>query len=151
MKVLPRRRARRGAAIVESLFVLMGFLLLILGLVDVGLGVLRNHMLSQAARQGIRQVVVHGEYAPAEWNGGKWGPSTYTGTAAAEDPIASSIRPFLTGIDPATVNITVQWLDGTNRVGERVQLTVRHAWTPMVLSFLGSKNLSAASTMRIAH
>src|SRR5262245_26201074 len=65
-----RRSARRGAVLAEAAIVIFVFLILVFGMMDLGIGVARNNALSQAARQGVRQAIVHGRLAPSGWNGG---------------------------------------------------------------------------------
>src|SRR4051794_9867306 len=146
-------RKRRGAALVEAAITTTAFMALMFGMVDLGTGVLRNHMVSEAARQGARQAAVHGSLAPSAWNGGAWGATAFSGTGSSTNPIATGIMSYLNGLDPSQVNIQAQWLDGGNKAEQRVQVTVSTTWTPMVTSLFGGQayNLSASSTMPIAH
>ncbi len=59
---------------VEMAIVLLLFLTLVFGMLDLGLGVYRFNELSQAAREVAREAVVHGEYADKL---GPWGPETF--------------------------------------------------------------------------
>jgi hypothetical protein len=130
------------------------FLILALGAVDLGVAVLRQHVLAEAARQGVRQAIVHGERAPAGWKGGPWGPSTYGPIAATDsDAKAQAIAPYLGGMDPAAVQVTVTWPDGSNAVEKRVRVTLTTTWTPMLGFIVGnpSVTLTGSSTMQIAH
>ena len=70
---MTQRRNRRGGAVLELSFSLMLFLTLTMGILDLGVGVFRYHIVSQAARQGARRAAVHGELATAI---GVWGPNT---------------------------------------------------------------------------
>ena len=66
--------------------------------------------------------------------------------------IATAINPYLAGLDPAQVDIQVQWIDGSNEIESRVRVTISTTWTPFMLALLGGqKTLSASSTMPIAH
>jgi Flp pilus assembly protein TadG len=137
----------------EAVITTTAFMALIFGMVDLGVGVLRNHMISEAARQGARQAAVHGSSAPAGWNGGPWGSTTFNGNGNSSNPIVTGIQPYLSGLDPTQVTIQVQWLDGGNQAEQRVQVTVSTTWTPLYTTLFGSqaKTLSASSTMPIAH
>jgi hypothetical protein len=111
-------------------------------------------VLTEAARQGARQAIVHGERATPGWKGGPWGPSTYGPTAATDsDSKAQAIAPYLGAMDPAAVQVTVAWPDGSNAVGKRVQVTLTTSWTPMLGFIFGSPSLTltGSSQMRIAH
>ena len=52
--------ARRGAAVVEMAFVLPVFVLIILGMIEVGRGIMVAELMSNAAREGARQSIVEG-------------------------------------------------------------------------------------------
>jgi hypothetical protein len=126
---------------------------MVVGTIDLGLGMYYAHVLSEAARQGARVASVHGANALSSWNGGAWGPSTYTGTADSTDYHAQAIAAYLPGMDKSQVNITMSWPDGSNAVEKRVTVDLRATWTPVVGSVFGipSVNLGAGSTMLIAH
>lgn len=135
---------------VEAAIILSVFLTLVLGMLDLSIGVFHQHVLSQAVRQGTRAAIVHGKLAPASM--GTWGPAAYAGTGASGDAIANSIQPYLTGLDPSKVNITVTWLDASTDTENRVRVALSTDWTPIMLSLFGSKiTLSSSSTMPIAH
>ena len=154
-----RRRAdegRKGTALLETVLLVAAFLTLVLGAIDLGVAVLRQHVLSEAARQGVRQAIVHGQLAPAGWKGGPWGTSTYGPVAATDsDPKAQAIAPYLGGMDPSAVQVTMTWLDNSNAVEKdyRVQVTLTTTWTPLMGFIFGyrSVTLTGASTMQIAH
>ena len=145
---------RRGGAVLELSFSLMLFLTLTMGTFDLGVGVFRSHILSQVARQGARRAAVHGERATGL---GSWGPAQIdvTGNAAGV-PIVDGpdgIQGMLVGCDLAQTQIKVEWLDGDNKIDQKVKVTVTSPYQP-VLSFIfgnDQSTLSASSTMRIAH
>ena len=142
---------RRGAASVEMVVVLLVILTLTVGMFDLGMGVFRNNILSQAARQGSRIVIVHGHLAPPQLS--EWGPTTYTGLGDSADPIPTAMRPYLAGLDPSQVNIQVEWLDGHNELEGRVRVTVSTTYQPFLAFIFGNNtyNLAASSTQQIAH
>jgi hypothetical protein len=143
------------------------FLVLTFGMLDLGMGVYRYHVISNAARQGARQAIVHGANASTL---GVWGPTTIgpiaadsSGTAIVDSTGDSDnragLKPLLRyglGIDslPHTY-ITLEWIDGSNAVGKRVRCTVTSPYKPfMPLLYPGATTthtLSASSTMIIAH
>jgi hypothetical protein len=138
---------------VESAIIMMAFLLLIFGMIDLGRGVFRHNQLAQAARQGARQAMVHGQLAPAKWNGGPWGPSTINVKADANGvPIVDAIQPMLVSCELDKTSIKVEWLDGSNKLEKSVRVTVTSPFQPVLISFFGGAfDLHAASTMPIAH
>jgi Flp pilus assembly protein TadG len=146
-----RTKARRGATAVELAVVLMVFLMLVLGMLDLGIGVLRYHVLAQAARMGARQAIVHGSLADRL---GPWGPASYSGTGASADPIAQAVSPILVAVDPSEVSIQADWIDGGNEFSQdHVRVTVSAPYRPLMTFIFGNPEftLQATSTMAIAH
>ena len=150
-----RRKNRRGAAVLEMAIILGIFLVTTMGMLDLGVGVYRYHLIAQAARFGARRAIVHGEMASQL---GSWGPATIDVAAtASEEPIVDGaedgIQPMLIGCDLSQSRIRVEWLDGSNGFEDRVRVTVTSPYTPLFLFILSNTtiNLTASSTMRIAH
>jgi Flp pilus assembly protein TadG len=138
--------------------ILTVFVILTFGMLDLGMGVYRYHIISNAARQGARQAIVHGANSTTL---GVWGPTTIGPVAANSSGVAivdstgdsdnrAGLKPLLYGCDLSQTNIKVEWIDGSNAVGKRVRCTVTSPYTPF-MPFLSSVSLSAASTMPIAH
>ena len=154
MRARANRPARRGAATTEAALVLPVFLTLVLGAIDVSVGVARYNSLSQAARHGARQAVVHGNQARAGWNGGPWGPDTIDQPAtAAGVPAVDAVRPMLVHCPLGESRVRVEWPDGSNEPGKPVRVTVTSTYRPMVAFLFGNPAipLTASSTMPIAH
>ena len=74
---------------VETAIVLSVYLMLILGTFDLGTATYRYNTLSQAARQGARQAIVHGSLASPAMT--VWGPSTYNCTAGDGSAYAQAV------------------------------------------------------------
>ncbi len=149
-----RGRRRRGAALVETAIVLMVFITLVLGMLDLGIAVFRRHMLAQAARQGARQAIVHGGMANSGM--GVWGPTAWSGTAdSGGHEVLNVIQPMLAGMDPSTVDVQIEWLDGNNdfSLDDHVRVSVSTDYQPMMTFIFGNPTfvLQATSTMHIAH
>jgi hypothetical protein len=138
---------RRGAVAVEAAFVLPVFLLIVLGAFDLGIAVFHDNTLSAAARRAARQAIVHGALAPSAW-----GPARYVGTAGDASAIAQAIRP-LPAMNPAQVQLQVDWLDGGNQPNQRVQVTLSYVEQPVLAGFFGQApiSLQAVSIMEIQH
>lgn len=151
MRLRANHRRRRGASLVEAAITTTVLVMLMLGMVDLGMGVFRNHVISEAARQGARQACVHGAQANVL---GSWGPTTIGPIAGnSGDSRVAGMLPYLTGVDLSTTNVTFQWPDGNNNVESRVEVTVTTTWPPMLTSLFGASayTLSASSTIQIAH
>jgi Flp pilus assembly protein TadG len=144
---------RSGTTLIETVLTVTALLMLILGTVDLGIGTFRLHVLSEAARMGVRQAIVHGQMAPGGWNGGTWGPTTYTGQANSSDPKAQAIAPYLVGMDPSAVTVKYEWPDGNTNLESHVKVTVTATWTPLLGFIFGSSSttLTGSSSMPIAH
>ena len=154
MRARTRRHARRAAVATETALVLPAFLVIVLGFIDVAVGVARHNSLSHAARHATRQAMVHGNGAPAGWNGGAWGPETIDQPAtAAGVPAVDAVRPMLAQCPLDESRVRVEWPDGSNAAGKPVRVTVTSTYRPMVTFLLGNPAiaLTASSTMPIAH
>ena len=152
MRRSPKQAVRRGAAAVEAAIVLPVFLFLVLGMVDLGVGIFRKQMVGQAARETARMAMVRGSMAPSQL--GKWGPTTYgPASADASDAIARTVTPKLGGLDPANVTLKLEWLDGSNAEEKRVRATVTTTYQPVLTYIFGKSpiTLSATSTIKITH
>lgn len=152
------RTNRRGATVLELSIVLAVFVVLTFGMLDLGIGVFRYHILANAARQAARRAIVHGENANAL---GPWGPTAIDVTAAdGGTPIVDGddfdgyyrdgIQDILRGCDLEETTIRLEWIDDSNAVQKRVRATVTSPYRPFMF-FLTPVTLSATSTMRIAH
>jgi hypothetical protein len=128
--------------------VLMVFLTLVLGMLDLGIAVFRTHVLANAAREGARKAIVHGGMAPESW-----GPATYAGTANSADPIPTAVQPFLTGLDLSQVTVQASWPEGSNGLEKPVQVTLSMPYQPVMTFIFGNPTftLSGSSTMQILH
>src|SRR5262249_44074900 len=127
------------------------------GTIDLGTGVARNNALSQAARQGARQVIVQGSMAPAGLNGGPWGPgASYPGThpytvraSSTSDRIASPVRPYPHPPHPPTPPPRpVPRLTGHNNPETQVEGPVTTTPPPALFFFCRTRQIPppAAST-----
>lgn len=144
---IPRRRD--AVTTLEAAIVLVVFLTLVLGMIELGICVFRYHLVAEATREGARQAMVHGEYSPSPWGPATIGP-IYGNDA---DPLAQAVMNLLVGVDPDTVTVLAEWLDGDNEVDHRVRVTVT-IQQPLVLSSLlgiDSLTLSSQTTMQITH
>jgi len=121
MRLRYRNQARHGFTVLEFVLIITAFLMLVLGTIDLAMAVFRYHVLSQAARQGVRQVIIHGELADAAprnawettlphtpttyvpYKGGAWGPASPTSTA---NPGTYPGSPDWTGSNPYTLTFT---------------------------------------------
>jgi Flp pilus assembly protein TadG len=149
------RRKRRGATVLEMSIILMVFLVLTMGMLDLGVGVFRYHILAQATRYVARRAIVHGDMATAL---GTWGPTTIDVTAStngvpAIDGTKDGVRPMLVGCDLPQTHVRIQWTKGTNSFDSPVQVTVTAPYHPIMLFIFPNKTitLTASTKMQVAH
>ncbi|MFL5245749.1 MAG: TadE family protein [Gemmataceae bacterium] len=145
---------RCGATMIESVLIFSALMMLLVGAFDLGMGVFRQYVLSEAARQGVRKAIVHGNLCPSGWNGGPWGTATYGPSAATDSDVkAQAISPFLTGLDPSLVTVKYSWPDNSNAAEKRVKVELSTTWTPILGFIFGGTTytINASSEMQIAH
>ena len=119
---------------------------------ELSIRVFQMHLVNHLARQAARQVIVHGEYAPTNFHEGPWGPSKYGPTSlAAGGHIADAIREDVLALDPVRTTLTIDWLDGDNRVGSRVRVRLATEVDPPIGMFTSQATLVGESVMQIAH
>jgi hypothetical protein len=132
---------------------MMTFFTLMAALVDLGMVVFQSNVMSEAAAQGARAAIVHGNTTPRV--SASWGPgASYPGASpysvkanSSSDPIALAVQPYLAGLQTSNVTITVQWLDGANAPENRVQVTVSSSWTPVTLLIFNKPITTSASAV----
>jgi Flp pilus assembly protein TadG len=142
-------RRRNAVTTLEAAIVLSAFMTLVLGLVELGICVFRYHLVAAGAREGARLGIVSGEYSASPW-----GPATI-GPIDGNDPqpLAQAVMSMLVGVDPSTVAILAEWLDGDNQVDHRLRITVTIQSPLAFTSLLGidSLTLTSQTTMQITH
>lgn len=138
-------RSERGQALVEFALTVIIFLMLVMGVLDVGRGIFMYNGVSQAAREIARVTSVH----PGTGLGtAGWAPST---EAQAVIDAQADLFLDLTLEDPTCVDI-----DGTAvgacLPGTWVKITVRAPYTPVtppLVPLVGTHELSSTSSVQI--
>lgn len=143
------RVRRSGAALLEGTIVLGVFVTVIFILFDLGLAVMRQNTLAEAARRLAREAIVHGERASPDRS--VWGPAQATGNAGDGSEIATVLEAALVTLDPAEVTYELVWPDSDNRSGDRVSVTLEYPHRAILPQVLGSGTLAlrSESTMHI--
>ena len=151
LKPNANRDSRSGVAAVEGAVVLSVFLLILLGMLDLGLLLLDYNTLCEATRRLARNAIIHGQMAAPVKT--VWGPSAVTGTAADGTEYATALNPELATFTLSNVNYSIQWPAGTNRPDDPVQVTVTYRYPPIIPYLLGSQTIpiQAVSNMSIQH
>jgi Flp pilus assembly protein TadG len=135
---------------VEATIVLAALLMILFAMLDLCLAAARSNALSECVRRAGRLAIISGEKSPTSK---KLGPTSWTGTAADNHAIANAIRPLLLSMKPSSVQVTVTWPDGGNRLGQRVYVTLNYQQRPLTPVVFGTTpwQLTASSTMRVVH
>ena len=155
-QVRPVTRQRRGATLVEAAIVLPVFLALVLGMLDLGIGVLRYHLVGEAARLAARQAAVRGADDPHDSHDNVvWSTSDPNPNTEAEAVIGPLLAAAGLGSDEYEVHVvfTDGPDDGSSRndPGDTVEVTVTTDYTPVVPLALGNatRTLTGRSRMPI--
>jgi Flp pilus assembly protein TadG len=149
---------RRAALAVEAAFVYPVLFLLLLGLVVGGVGVLRYQQAACLAQEAARWASARG----ADYQKDTGNPSP-----SRQDIVNAAVLPLTAGMDPAALDVRVQWIDGTTGraydwdssskavtgtaangapVTNRVRVTVTYRWLPAV-AFVGPLSLSSTAEL----
>jgi Flp pilus assembly protein TadG len=142
---------RRGVAAVEAAVVLSVFLLILFVMIDLGLMVLDYNLLCNGAQQLCRQAMVHGSKAAPQET--MWGPSTVQGNAGDGSQYSQSFSQDLVALPLANVSYKLVWPNATNQPDDPVQATLTYQYKPMVPFVLGNQpiSLQAACTLAVDH
>ncbi len=145
MSALRRGRTERGRgqALVEFSLALIPFLLLLMGIFDLGRGIYMYNGLSQAAREIARTASVHQN------------PTGYSTEAQDTIAIQQGLVPGLTVLDPRCVE-SDDADDAAGTSGARcaentyIVVTAQAAYTPVsLLGFLGTINLESKGRIQV--
>jgi Flp pilus assembly protein TadG len=123
---IKRWKADRGSSQIEFAFIAVMFIIVLLGIVEMGRMVLVYTSVANAARVGARYAIVHG----ADRTGtGVDGPSGTGSTTQVETVVKNFARAGL--LDTTKLTITVTYPNG-NGPGKKVDVTVTYPYDPLV-------------------
>lgn len=134
---------------VETAVVLVTFLSLVLGMLDLGTQVLRSNMVSEAARMGARAAIVHGTEAAAGRPRG--GMGEWETAEEAQTEVKKILDPFLAGVgvDSEDVEVIVTFPDGNHLPGSPVNVEVTANYRAILPSLFGSGRRKVVATSRM--
>jgi Flp pilus assembly protein TadG len=167
----PSSRSRHrsaGQALVETALILPVFLMLLMGIVDLGRAVWATTSLASAAREATRYAIVHGGVASDPCPVGPAGPDAVIPAASTSCPYPSPSKQSIVDAAVAAaiaggtnVAVTVCYGSGctgntdttNNGRGEPVTVVMTSTVNLVVPALLGmsSFNLSGSSTMVVNH
>jgi Flp pilus assembly protein TadG len=141
-----RRKSEQGNTIVEFALISVMFIMLLLGVIEMGRMILVYTTIAHAAKYGERYAIVHGFFRTGA-----------TDTTATVTDIQTQVQNF-SGIAPlitSNVNVAVNYptyvLDkktycGTNAVGCPVQVKVTYPFAPLLGYFNSMLSVNLSST-----
>ena len=145
MKTIARRRQRTGQSLVEFALVLIPFMFLLLGVVDLGRGIAANNGVAQAAREIARATSSH--------------PGVPLGSSAETAAVISTQRGTVLGLSNAGSTITFTCTDIADNAyattdcarGKYVRVEVRVGFSVLtpLLSMVAPKTLTSTSHIEI--
>ena len=123
-------RDRRGAAGIEFAFALPLFVVLAIGMIDVGRGIAATSALQHAARQAARFASIHG---------------ATSAVPAADAAIVDYARARLAGAPAGAVAVAVAWAPDAGP-GSTVSVRLDAAYAPLLAGFLPLGEIAIAGS-----
>jgi Flp pilus assembly protein TadG len=130
-----RARTERGQSLVEFSLAAMIFMVVILGVVEVGRAVWSYNTLANATREGSRYAMVHGASA-----------SAHSGPAGNDAKVQAAVTKYASTLEPSDLTITSAWPDGSNAVGSHVKVTATYRFDTLFSKLLGISPITMTST-----
>ena len=136
-----RLRMAEGSALVEFSLIAFMFIIVLLGVVEMGRMLLVYTTMANAARAGARYAIVHG----GERTGtGVNGPSGPGNTAQVQTVVQNFASAGLLNTSNLTINVT--YPNGLNTAGSAVSVTVTYPYDPLVIFFNSMLSTTMGST-----
>jgi Flp pilus assembly protein TadG len=135
-----RWKDNRASAIIEFALISFMFVMVLLGIVEMGRMVLVYTTIANAARAGARYAITHGSDRTGSGTDGPSGP----GTPCTCTQIQTVVQNFASSglLTPSNVTVTVNYPDTTNspanKPGSKVQVIASYPYDPFV-SFFNSR------------
>lgn len=139
---MPFRLSRQeGASLVEFSVTAFMFVVLLLGIIEMGRMVIVYTALSNAAHAGLRYAIVHGGDNTSSGMAKTCAPSSCTGVNTAVKNFASAGL-----INTSNVTTSVSFPDSSTAAGSRVAVTVSYTYDPLVSWFNSKLRVNMGST-----
>ena len=136
---------------IETAAVLLTWILLLVGTLDLGLVLFRHNLMQRLATEAARLTAVRGANATPQFV--PWGPTTVEVSLDQSHAIAQLLRPLTLGLDPAQFQVRIEWPDGGNQYDQRVFVRVRSSQRTALTRFLpgdGDVPLQSTASARIS-
>jgi Flp pilus assembly protein TadG len=125
-----RTKGESGSAMVEFALISFMFIMILLSIVELGRMTLVYTTIANSARAGARYAITHGSDRTGSGVDGPSGP----GTPCTCTQIQTVVQNFSGAglLTPSNVTVTVNYPDGTNGPGKRVQVIASYPYDPLV-------------------
>ncbi len=136
-------RPEDGATLVEFALTAFMFVIMLLGVIEIGRMVVVYTALNDAARAGVRYAIVHGsDNTSTSISAGTYTCGTScTGVAQVVEQYASAGV-----INPSKLTTKVTLPGSSNAAGQKVQVTVTYTYDPFVSWFSSKLNVPMGTT-----
>lgn len=135
------RRGDEGSAQIEFALMALGFVMLLMGVFELGRMVLVYNTLANAAKVGTRYAIVHGGDRTGSGADGPSGPGGYSQIQTVVQNYASAGL-----LDTTKLNVAVNYPTSSNQAGSPVQVTVSYTYDPWISYFNSQLSVSLGST-----
>jgi Flp pilus assembly protein TadG len=127
------RKMDRGSSLLEFALIAVMFVLVLLGVVEMGRMVLVYTTVANAARAGARYAIVHGGDRTGTGADGPSGP----GSPCTCTQVKTVVKNFASAglLTTSNLNISVTYPNGVNTAGSPVSVTVTYPYDPLVAFF----------------
>lgn len=136
-----RLQTQDGASLVEFSLTAFLFVIVLLGIVEMGRMVLVYTAVSDAAHAGLRYAIVHGSENTSSGMATACAPNACSGVNTAVNNYASAGL-----INTANVTTTVSFPDSSTAAGSRVTVSVSYTYDPLVSYFNSKLRVNMGST-----
>ena len=133
-----------GDTMVEFSLVAVMFIVVLLGVVEMGRMLLVYTTLAQSARAGARYAIVHGADRSGLQGSGPNGPSGTTDSSQ----VTTTVNNFASAgpLNPSKLIVTVTYPGGTSTVGSAVDVQVSYTYDPLVTYYNPLLSVTLSST-----
>lgn len=131
---------RRGALAVETAFVIPIVLLLVCGLIVAGVGVFRHQQVAFLAREGARWTSVRG---------GQYAKEGTEPSPTRQQIVERAVLPASAGIDPDTIDVTVEWIDQGTGTAYAWDVGTKDVWSLNAAGEYVTNSVRVTVTVRV--
>ncbi|MFL6428790.1 MAG: TadE family protein [Acidobacteriaceae bacterium] len=143
-----RWKCAEGSSTVEFSLIAVIFVMLLLGVIEMGRMILAYTTIAQAAKAGARYAIVHGSLRSGGGASGPSGPGNTTQIETVVKNFASAGALNTVNVTTTVTYPTVSGTCGTNGPGCPVQVKVTYPFTPLLSYFNPMLSMTLSSTSK---